>query len=113
MAAKLDGLRKLVALDFPREAFPQPGIGFFDLVAIVDALVEHAVVVTDAVADDGQRQRCAAIEKAGCQPSEAAIAQAGVPLAVEYVFQVQAEPAKRLSRFIFDADPSGIRATCN
>ncbi len=52
-ATELDRLREFIALDFPRKTLTQPGIRLFDLVAIVDALPEHAVLVADPVADDG------------------------------------------------------------
>ena len=104
VAAELDGLCKFETFDLPGESFAQPRIGFLDLVAVVDTLMEHAVVVADAVADDGQRERRAAIEEAGGEPAEAAVAEARVPFAVEHGLQVEAESPERLARLVLDAD---------
>ena len=103
-AAELDRLRIFDALDFPRKALAQPGVGLLDLVAVVDALVEHAVAVTNAVADDRQRKRRAAVEEAGCQATEAAVAEPGVALALANVFQVEADALEGIPGFTFDAE---------
>ncbi len=103
MAAEPDGLRKFVAFDLPREALAQPRIRLLDLVAVLDALVEHAVVVTDAVADHGQSERCAAVEETGGEAAEAAVAEARVGLAVEDGLEVEAQPSQRFARLVLDA----------
>ena len=51
-STKMNGLRILDAFDFPWETLSQPGIGFLNLVAVYDTLVEHAVLVSNAVAND-------------------------------------------------------------
>ncbi len=78
------------ALYFPGKSFTQPRIGFLDLMAVVDALPKHAVSITYAVAEDGQRQRRAAIEKTGREAAEATVAQAGIVFVRGNVFFVQA-----------------------
>ena len=103
MAAKLDGLRKFITLDLPREAFAQPRIRLLDLAAVFYALVEHAVVVTDAVADHRQGKGRAAVEEARRETAEAAVAEAGIGFAVEYRLEVEAQPAKRFACLVLDA----------
>ncbi len=72
--------------------------------AVVDALPEHAVVVANAVADDRQRQRRAAVEKTGGEPAQAAVAEAGILLAVVNVLQVEAKATEGLGGLTFDAE---------
>ena len=103
VTAELDGLGKLVALDLPGEALAQPGVRLLDLVAVFDALVEHAVVVADAVAHHRQCERRATVQEAGGEAAESAVTEAGVCLAVEHVLEVEAEPAQRFARLVLDA----------
>ena len=60
---ELDDLSELEALDLPGETFTQPGIGLLYLITVFDELMEHAVVIADAVAHDRQRERRAAVEE--------------------------------------------------
>ena len=53
-ATEFDGLCELESFDFPWKAFTQPVIRLFHLVAVVDALPEHAVLVANSVTDHGQ-----------------------------------------------------------
>ena len=66
--------------------------------------MKHAVVVADAIADNGQRERRAAVEKTGGESAETAIAETSILLTVIHVFEVKAEPAKRVGRFVLDAE---------
>ena len=58
--------------------------------AVLDALLEDAEVVADAVADRGQRQRRQRVHEAGRQPAQAAVAQARVALLIEHVVEIAA-----------------------
>ncbi len=102
--AEVNGLRVLDALDLPRKAFAQPGVGFLDLVAVLDALMKHAVVVANAVADDGQAEGRAAVEEAGRQAAETAVAEAGVMLAFVHILELQPEARECFGGFVFDAE---------
>ncbi len=78
--------------------------GLFDLLALVDPLVEHAEFVTDAVAVAGiavGRQR---IEEAGGQPAETPVAERGVHLAFDHLGGVDAEALQRLVDHPVDAE---------
>ena len=89
-AAEVDGLRVLVPRQLPGVAELQPVVVLLDLAAAVDALLEHAEVVADAVADRGQLQRRQRIHEAGGQPPEAAVAEAGIALALQDLAQLEA-----------------------
>ena len=71
-------------------------IGFLDLIAVFDALAEHAVGVAEAVADHRQPQGGAAIHEAGRQSSQAAVAQPGVVFALGQFLQGQTHVVQRL-----------------
>jgi hypothetical protein len=73
------------------------------LVAILDALVEHAVLVADAVAVTGQGKRRHGIEEAGREPAEAAVAQGRVGFKVVDPVEVELESGKRLAEFLVEA----------
>ena len=60
-----------------------------DLVAVLDLLAEHAVLVAQAVAVGGNLHRGQRVDEAGGQPAEAAVAQAGVRLRLGQLAQVQ------------------------
>ena len=104
VAAKLDGTRKLEAFDFPGIPFPQPGIRLLDLHAILDALAEHAVAIAYAVAYDRKLQRGAAVEETGSQAAEAAVAEARIVLAIQYVFEGETKPVQGLARFLLQIE---------
>jgi hypothetical protein len=76
---------------FPGVALAQPVIRLLRLAAVLDALAEHAVFVADAVAHHRQLEGGAAIQEAGRQTAEAAVAQAGVVLDVDHLLQIQAQ----------------------
>ena len=66
-------------------------IRLLDLLAVPDALAEHAVLVADAVAHDRQLQGGAAVQKTGGQTPEAAVAEAGVVFELDQLFQLDAK----------------------
>ncbi len=71
-------------------------VGLLDLIAVFDALAEHAVGVAEAVADHRQPQGGATIHEAGRQPPQAAVAQTGVVLALGQFLQRQPHFVQRL-----------------
>ncbi len=99
----MNRLRVLDAFYLPRKAFTQPRVGLLDLVAVVDALVEHAVVVADAVADHRQPQRRAAVEEARREPAEAAIAKTRVHFAIVDILEVETEAPQCFCRFVLQS----------
>ena len=94
---ELDPLGVLRTLQFPQVAAAQPVIRLFNLVAVLDALAEHAIGVTNAVAHHGQPQRGATVHEAGGQPSQTAVAQASVVLTFSEFFQSQTQIIERLA----------------
>ena len=80
LAAETDAVRAFEAFEFPGIAVGEPGFGQFDLPAIIDALAEHAVHVTDAIAVSRDVERREAFHEAGRQTPETAVAERGVGL---------------------------------
>ncbi|OIQ83854.1 hypothetical protein GALL_343470 [mine drainage metagenome] len=78
VAIELDRIEALRALEFPGIAVAQPVVRAFDLLPVFDALLEHAVFVTDAVAHAGQIEGRHRIQEAGRQAAQAAVAERGV-----------------------------------
>ena len=95
MAAEVDVVDHFRPLEFPGVAETQPFVGIFVLPALRDDLAEQAEIVTDAVADRGDRQRRHALHEAGGQPPETAIAERRIRLAFAQVRQADAEIAER------------------
>src|SRR5512134_3628810 len=82
--------RQLGVYDLPRIAEAQPVVRLLDLVAVVDMLLEDAVVVAEAVADRRQLQCRHGVEKTGGEPPEAAIAERRVGFDVAQHVPVEA-----------------------
>ena len=96
--------------DLPRIAVAQPVVRLLHLVAIVDVLLEDAVVVADAVADRRQLQRRHRVEEAGREPAQAAVAERGVDLDVAQHVPVQAELLHRLAAGVFQQQVDDVVA---
>jgi hypothetical protein len=106
-AVKLDLVEHLGPREFPGVAVAQPVVRVFDLLAVLDALVEHAVLVADAVAVAGDAHGRHRIEEAGGQPAEAAVAQRRVGLDFGDGFRLDADFAQcreRIAEFLVGAD---------
>jgi len=72
----------------------------------VDALLEHAELVADAIAERRQLQRRHAVEKAGRQTAKAAVAQRGVGLGRSQVLERVRMLARRHAHLAFDVQCS-------
>ena len=97
-------LRVFDALDFPGKTFAQPGVGFFHLVAVVNALMEHAIAITNAIACNRQRERRTAIQETGRESTQTAIAKPGVVFALADVFQIQPDAFQRIAGLFLNAE---------
>ena len=102
--AKADTLGQFRAFDFPHMTVAQPMVGFFDLVAIFDVLAEHAIFIAQAVAHHRQLQGGATVDEASRQATQAAIAQAGIRLAVNQFLHVQAQIVQGFVQGVFQAE---------
>ncbi len=89
-AVKRNNAGFLGPLDLKRTGLGKPVIGFFLLVAVVDFLPEQAVFIMDAVAEPRIIQGCQRIQKAGGQPSQAAVPQGRIGFLLPDLFQVDA-----------------------
>jgi hypothetical protein len=96
-AAEIDSPGYLRPLELPGIAERQPVFGIFVLPAILDGLAEQAMVVADAIAVGGDRQRCHAFHETGGEPAKAAIAQSGIRFDLAQLIDINAEAAKRLA----------------
>ena len=95
--------RALPHTKLPGIAPAQPPVGNLDLVAIVDLLLEHAVLIADSVAHDGELQRRAAVQKAGGEAPKASVAEACVQLLGLDVLQIAGELRRRLQCVLLEA----------
>ena len=96
VAAEADAVGEFGALELPRVAEGEPILGQFLLHAVLDLLLEQAVLVADAVAERVDLEGRHALHEAGGEAAEAAIAQRGVGLALEQVGEVDALLGERL-----------------
>ena len=103
LAAEADGLRLLVARQLPGVAELQPVVVLLDLAAAVDLLLEHPEVVADAVPDGRQLQRRQRVHEAGRQAPEAAVAETGIPLALEDLPELEPVVGRHLHRRVVEA----------
>ena len=94
-AAEADVVVRLAALELPQIAVRQPVFGQFDLLAVLDLLVEQPVHIADAVAVGRNPDRRHGLHEAGGEAPEAAIAEGGVGLEVGDGVEVDAEAAQR------------------
>ena len=102
MAAEFHREKHFRPGEIPGIAVAQPVVGMLHLVAVLDALDEHAVLVADPVPVTGQTQGCHGIEEAGGKPAEPAIAQGRVHLQLADAVDVELEIGKRLPAFLVE-----------
>ncbi len=102
-AAELDALGVLRAFQLPGIAVAQPVIRLLHLVAVLDQLAEHAVLVAQAVALDRQLQGGAAVEETGRQAPQSAVAKPGVRLGLGDLLQEQTQVVESSFRLVADA----------
>jgi hypothetical protein len=104
MAVEAHRVDRLRALELPGIAEGEPVLGPLHLPAIVEALLEQAVLVADPVAVGRDAERGHAVEQAGGEPAEAAIAQRGVGLDLEHLLGVHPECRERGRGGVVDAE---------
>ncbi len=96
IAIEGDFLYRLRTADLPRVAVFTPGVWTLNLAAILDLLTEQTVFVVDTVAHCRVVQGCQRVDEAGCQTTQATIAERHIGLLFTQVGQIQTEFAQRL-----------------
>ncbi len=104
LAAEAHPIEHRGARHLPRIAEAQPVFRLLDLLALLDALGEHAVFVADAVADARIVVGEQAVEEAGGEAPEAAVAERGVGLVGLDLVEVEAERGERLAGHVHHAE---------
>mmetsp|Transcript_13500 Transcript_13500/g.35937 ORF Transcript_13500/g.35937 Transcript_13500/m.35937 type:complete len:419 (-) Transcript_13500:13-1269(-) len=99
-----DGIGDVETLDLPRVAVDEPVVGDLNLVEILDLLLEHAILVADAVAPAREVESGEGIHEAGSETAEAAISEAGIALLGGHGLEVEADAVKGLLELGVDAD---------
>ena len=94
-ATEMHVIDNLRALELPGVAETEPLVRIFLLPALGDDLTEQTEIVTDAVADGGNRKRRHAFHETRRQSSQTAIAECRIRLAFPQLRQPNAEIAKR------------------
>lgn len=102
-AAEAHLVAGVVARKLPRIAVLQPVVRRLHLLAVDDILLEHAVLVANAVAAPRQRQRRQRIEEAGRQAAQTAVAEARVVLFFQQFTQAQPHFVQRVVDILIDA----------
>ncbi len=100
--AELHRIEHLGARELPGIAVPQPVVRMFDLVAVLDALPEHAVLIADTVTVAGQRERGHGVEKTSREPAESTIAKRRVLFQFADLVDVQLEVRERPAAFLIE-----------
>ncbi len=75
-------------------------VRLFNLIAIIDALAEHAILVADTIAHNRQLQCCTTVEKTRRQAPETTVAQTGIRLRLDQILITQAEIGQGLFHFL-------------
>ena len=94
-AAEADLVGDFGPLELPGIAERQPVLRHLDLPAVAEDLAEQAVVIADAIAEAGDADGRHALQEAGGEPAEAAIAERGVRLELLDARRVDAELGQR------------------
>jgi hypothetical protein len=103
-AAEADGVIVFGADEFPRIAVDEPVLRRLLLPAAADDLAEQAIVVADAIAMRGDRERRHAVHEAGGEAPEAAVAERGVGFDPAQVREVDAELIEGFRHRLGDAE---------
>ena len=90
--------------EFPRIAVDEPVLRRFLLPAAANDLAKETIVVADAVAVRGDRQRRHAVHETRGEAAEAAIAERSVRLDLAQVRQIDAELVERFRHRLRDAE---------
>ncbi len=93
---------------FPDVAVLQPVIRQFHLLAAGQFLAEEAILIADGAAHGRQIQRRQRIHKAGGQPPQPAVAQAGLRLLIDDVLPGQAQFRQRLGVVLGAQQAQGV-----
>ena len=109
-AHAVNPVRVMIVLGTPAEMNGLLVLGARHLVAVIDLLMEHAEFVAQAVTDHRQIERRTAVHEAGGQPPEAAVAETGVGLFVDHVFEFDRKIHQRIGRFLFDVQVEQVIA---
>ena len=104
MAIEADRVDRIGALELPGIAEGEPVLRPLDLPAVVEPLLEQAVLVADAVTVGSDAQCRHAVEQAGGEPAQAAIAQGSVGLDLEHRLGIDAERAHGLRGRLVEAE---------
>src|SRR5208337_2600301 len=108
MAAEFDFDSVFGALQCPGIAEAEPFVSGLHVAAVVDLLVEDAVLVADAIAD-GRNVECGkGIHEARGETAQAAVAKARLGFLLDERFEIEAELAHGLLGFVVDAEVDEI-----
>ncbi len=91
MPAELNTHRQLRPGNLPGISVLQPVIGNLLLPAVSNGLVKDAVFIADAVTNGRNLERCQGVHEAGCQASQAAVAESGFLFLVDDVLYIELE----------------------
>ena len=97
LAVEVDGDGFVGVLDLKRGAVGFPAVGLLALKAVEDFLAKEAVLVVDAVAEAGHAERRHGFQHASGETAQAAVSQAGIGFAVQYIVEADSESRQHLA----------------
>ena len=100
ISAEFDDLRVLGAAQLKGIAVFQPVVGNLDLIALLNLLLEHTVMVADSAAVGRIAQGSQRIQETGCQSSQTAVSKSCVGLLIFDQVQVAAQLLQSFLYFI-------------
>ena len=99
-AAELDFLLKLRTTKLERVTVSQPVVRHLTLVAILDLLLEHTILVADTAATCPVVERCKGIQEAGGETAETTVSECPVRLSLLECIEIQSQLLDRLLQLL-------------
>ena len=111
-AAELDFLLKLRTTKLERVTVSQPVVRHLTLVAILDLLLEHTILVADATAACPVVERCEGIQEAGGETTETTVSECPVRLSLLECIEIQSQLLDRLLQLLMTGQIQDVVAEC-
>ena len=111
-ATELHFLLKLCTTKLERVAVSQPVIRHLTLIAVLDLLLEHAVLVADATATCPVVERCEGIQEAGCETTETTVSECPVRLGLLECVEIQSQLLDGLLQLLMAGQIQDIVTEC-
>ena len=92
-----------IPADLKRITILDPFIRHFLLIAVLNLLLEHSVVITNAASVCRIAKSRQGVEETSCQTSQTAVSERGIRLLIFYRVQIDTDGAQRFTRIVIRA----------